>query len=130
CGSVPTTFVSCSRSDSLAGNSSYQPITLTVSVDPNAPALVTNQVSVSGGGDPSSHVAIDTAAISFPDLAVTMSHNGNFFPGETGATYTINVTNVGAIPTAGGTITVSDPLPPGLIATAAGGTGWSCTILI
>jgi uncharacterized protein (TIGR03437 family) len=40
----------CTRSDVLAGGASYPVITVTVNVASNAPALVTNQVSVSGGG--------------------------------------------------------------------------------
>ena len=41
---------SCTRSDVLAGGSSYPPITVTVNVAPNAPSQVTNFASVSGGG--------------------------------------------------------------------------------
>jgi uncharacterized repeat protein (TIGR01451 family) len=46
---LPTT--TCSRSDVLAPNSSYSAITVTVNVASNAPALVTNSATVSGGGD-------------------------------------------------------------------------------
>lgn len=41
---------SCTRSDSLASGASYPPITVTVNVSVTAPALVTNQASVTGGG--------------------------------------------------------------------------------
>lgn len=44
--------LSCGRSDALGAGSSYPPITLTVNVAEDAPALVTNAVTVSGGGDP------------------------------------------------------------------------------
>jgi uncharacterized repeat protein (TIGR01451 family) len=40
----------CTRSDILAAGASYPPITLTVSIAPNAPATTTNAVGVSGGG--------------------------------------------------------------------------------
>jgi hypothetical protein len=40
----------CTRSDALAAGSAYGPITVTVSVAANAPALVVNQATVSGGG--------------------------------------------------------------------------------
>ena len=43
--------VSCTRSDVLAGGTSYPAITLTVSVSATAPASVTNTGTVSGGGD-------------------------------------------------------------------------------
>jgi len=41
---------SCTRGDLLAAPASYPYITVTVSVAPNAPSLLTNQVTVSGGG--------------------------------------------------------------------------------
>jgi hypothetical protein len=40
----------CTRSDALAAGANYPAITATVNVALNAPALVTNQVGVSGGG--------------------------------------------------------------------------------
>ena len=46
CSGVTT----CVRSDALAGGSSYPPITVTVGVASNAPASLTNQVALSGGG--------------------------------------------------------------------------------
>ncbi|MBX9603458.1 MAG: FG-GAP-like repeat-containing protein, partial [Bryobacteraceae bacterium] len=75
--------LTCSRSDALAANASYPPITLTVNVASNAAAQVTNQVTVSGGGspvvsasDPTTIVAsADPPALLFPtDLAVKVSN--------------------------------------------------------
>ena len=43
--------VSCTRADALAAGAGYPPITLTVSVANDAPILVTNSVTVSGGGE-------------------------------------------------------------------------------
>jgi len=40
----------CTRSDGLGGGSAYPPITVTASVSATAPAQVTNQAGVSGGG--------------------------------------------------------------------------------
>jgi len=63
-----------------------------------------------------------------PDLTVAKTHApAHFFIGETGATYSIVVTNSGHGPTSG-TVTVIDSLPGGLTATAIGGAGWSCTL--
>ena len=59
-----------------------------------------------------------------PDLTVAAAHAGTFMQGQTGATYTINVANVGNGPTSG-TVTVKDILPAGLTATAIGGDGWT-----
>ena len=47
--------------------------------------------------------------------------------GQVGATYALIVSNGGTGPTSG-LVTVSDTLPAGLTATAASGTGWSCSI--
>ena len=62
-----------------------------------------------------------------PDLAISKSHTGNFSVGQTGATYTMTVSNAGHGPTSG-TVTVVDTLPSGLTATAISGTGWSCAL--
>jgi len=52
----------CTRSDPLNGNSSYQPITVTVNVLPNSTSPQINSVSVSGGGS-SSATATDSTFI-------------------------------------------------------------------
>ncbi len=49
-----------------------------------------------------------------------------FVRGQTG-TITLTVSNVSDEPTDGSTITLRDQLPSGLTATAASGTGWTCT---
>jgi uncharacterized repeat protein (TIGR01451 family) len=128
CSSLPTAFLSCQRSDALAGGSGYPAITMTVSVGANASGMVINQATVSGGGDNNSHTASDPTNIGLPDLAITKSHTGDFTVGLPG-TYTITVSNVGTIATAGGSLIVDDLMPVGLTATAASGTGWTCAIL-
>jgi List-Bact-rpt repeat protein/uncharacterized protein DUF11 len=76
---VPT--ATCTRSDSLAASAAYPQITVTVSVDGNAPASVTNHATVSGGGDvdPSNNTASDPTQVDpqqFP-LTVTVSGSGS-----------------------------------------------------
>ena len=61
------------------------------------------------------------------NLAIDKSHTGNFYRGQTGAEYTIEVSNQGPDPTKG-TVTVTDDLPAGLTATAISGTGWNCVL--
>ncbi len=122
--------LTCTRSDSLAAGSSYPVITLTVTVANNAPASVTNSVSVSGGGqtNTTNDTATNPTTINqLPDLTITKSHTGNFTQGQVGATYSITATNSGFAPTSG-TVTVTDTLPAGLTATAISGTGWSCVL--
>jgi uncharacterized repeat protein (TIGR01451 family) len=120
---------SCTRSDVLSGGASYPPITVTVSVSPFAPSAVTNSVNVSGGGSPGNSAGDLTVIVpsAVPDLAIAKTHIGDFFPGQNGAVYTVSVSNIGAGPTSG-TVTVTDSLPAGLIATAISGTGWNCAL--
>ncbi len=62
-----------------------------------------------------------------PRLAVASSHTGNFQQGQAGQSYSINVANSGTASSVG-TVTVTDTLPSGLIATAIAGSGWTCTL--
>lgn len=53
--------VTCTRSDALAINSSYPPISVNVNVATNAPANVTNTATVSGGAEDKSNAGNNTA---------------------------------------------------------------------
>ena len=122
--------LTCTRADLLAPGASYPAITVTVNVANNAPASVTNVVSVSGGGEinTSNDTANDVTGVNTsPDLTLAKSHSGNFVQGQTGAAYTITATNSGGAPTSG-TVTVRDTLPASLTATAIGGPNWNCTL--
>ena len=95
CG-ITGAMVNCTRSDALAGAASYPPVTLTVDVAPNAPPSVTNTATISGGGDvnTANNTASDvTTIIPGQDLTVAKSHAGNFIQGQTGAQFTVTVTN-------------------------------------
>jgi endonuclease G, mitochondrial len=226
---LPT--LTCTRADAVATGSAFPAITVTVNVATNAPASVTNVVTVSGGGDGNSGnntasdptsvlpaaapIATTTAAtaigtstatlngtvnpnnrpasVSFdygltasygstavvagnltgataqpvsasisgllaettyhfrvaatnllgsatgldqtfatiaagvPDLAVALTHTGNFTQGDTGDTYSIVVTNLGTAASSG-SITLTDTLPAGLTATAISGSGWTVNL--
>ena len=61
-------------------------------------------------------------------ITIAATHSpATFAPGQVGNTLTLTVTNESRQPTDGSTVTVTDPIPAGLRATAAGGNGWSCT---
>jgi chitodextrinase len=62
-----------------------------------------------------------------PDLTLTKTHAGSFVQGQTGATYTLTVSNIGSGDSSG-LVTVNDALPSGLTATAMSGAGWACTL--
>jgi len=121
--------LTCTRSDTIEDNASFPPITLTVDVAVDAPALVTNTVTVSGVelNEGNNDDSDPTTVIQFADLTITKTHAGTFTQGDTGRTYTISVKNSGLAPTSG-TVTVTDTLPAGLTATALTGSGWSCTL--
>jgi hypothetical protein len=128
CSTPPT--LSCTRSDALAANGSYSAVTITVNVDAKAPPSVTNTATVSGGGEvnTANDTATDVTAIipPTPDLVISSTHSGNFTQGQTGATYTLTVSNVGPAATSG-TASVFDNLPFDFTATAIAGPGWTCS---
>ncbi len=70
---------------------------------------------------------VQTGTLPPADLTIVKSHAGNFTQRDTGKTYSITVTNSGRSATSG-TVSVTDTLPAGLIATAISGTGWTCTL--
>ena len=64
-----------------------------------------------------------------PTLGIAKTSNGPWIVGQSGATYTLTVTNSGGQPTSG-TITVLDTLPAGISAPASFSSGgWTCTTL-
>ena len=124
--------LTCTRSSTRGPGLSFQAITLTVNVAANAPPTVTNSVTVSGGGEinTSNNTDTDPTTVVQPDLTITKSHSGNFTQGQTGAQYTLTVSNVGSASTNGSTVTVTDTLPAGLTPTGPIGShnGWTCGI--
>lgn len=80
--------------------------------------------SVEGG---TGGTATATVNVVVPDLTIAMSHTGNFVRPQTGATYTITVSNSGGADTSA-LITVNDTLPAGLTASDFSGTNWNCTL--
>ncbi|PYS86391.1 MAG: hypothetical protein DMF70_02375 [Acidobacteria bacterium] len=95
--------LTCTRSDALAAGSSYPAITLTVTVANNAAASVTNNVSVSGGGqtntgnDSASDATTINAGSPNVGLVKSVSPTGSQAPG-TDLTYTVVYTNTGGQP--------------------------------
>jgi choice-of-anchor C domain-containing protein len=124
-------LLSCSRGDALGAGLSYPAITLTVTVANDAPASVINTATVAGGGEVNTgndSASDPTTIIQIAGLSLTKTHGGSFSQGQVGATYTLTLTNNGTGPTFG-TVTVTDTLPTGLIATGFGGPGWTCTLV-
>src|ERR1035438_6355721 len=90
-----------------------------------------NAVSVSGGGSAATANTTDsTTIVALPVLNISKSHTGSFTQGQSGATYTVTVSNAaGAGPTSG-TVTVTESVPTGLtLVSMSGGATWNCTVL-
>ncbi|HEY2116093.1 MAG TPA: hypothetical protein VGJ51_13435 [Candidatus Angelobacter sp.] len=130
-GDCDTSVVSISPSNiSLTGATLLANTSCTLSIDVLATAAG-DQVNTTGvitsveGGDGGTATATVTVVV--PDLTVAMSHAGNFFRPQTGATYTITVSNSGAADTSA-LITMNVNLPAGLTATDLSGPNWNCTL--
>jgi uncharacterized repeat protein (TIGR01451 family) len=72
-------------------------------------------------------ITVTGSSTSKPDLTITKTHTGNFTQGQSGATYTITVSNVGN-GASSGMVSVTDTLPASLTLTALSGPGWACVI--
>ncbi|HEX6897484.1 MAG TPA: discoidin domain-containing protein, partial [Bryobacteraceae bacterium] len=115
---------SCSRSDSIAGGASYPPITVTATVDRNAPVVIKNQASVSTLG--SSASASDAATVvSASKLTIACTHTGVFTQSQ-GGTYTLTIANAPASTATTGPVTVVEIVPQGLAVLSMSGLGWTC----
>jgi uncharacterized repeat protein (TIGR01451 family) len=85
----------------------------------------TDPVTSNEGG--TGGTATATVTVVTPDLTIALSHTGNFLRPQSGATYTITVSNTGTVDTTA-LITVNDNLPAGLTATDLSGLNWNCTL--
>jgi hypothetical protein len=112
------------------GDGTFQPTT-NYTISPAPVALAVGQFNGDGRSDLSAvdqysaQVTMLLGVRAGADLRIAKSHSGSFTQGETGATYTITVSNGGTASTSG-TVTMTDTLPVGLTSTALAGTGWTC----
>ena len=120
----------CTRSDALGPGVSYLPITVTVNVNANAPSTVTNMAAVSSDGAVNSinSTASDVTNIYGPTLSIAKTHSGFFVQGQTGAAYSVTVSNSAATGPTSGIVTVTEAAPGGLTLESMSGTGWSCGV--
>jgi len=126
--SVAAPTATCSRSNSLAAGASYPAITVTVSVLQTAPSSVTNQATVSGGGEliTTNDTASDpTTIVSSSDMSITKTASPN--PVKQGATLTFTLTVVNNGPSNATGVTVIDTLPSGVTFSSATPTQGTCS---
>ncbi len=63
-----------------------------------------------------------------PVLTIQSAHTGSFTQGQSGAAYTVTVTNAATAGATSGTVTVTESLPTGLTLASLAGAGWACTV--
>ena len=123
-GTVSTTATSVSLSNgTIAANSSCRFSVNVTAVAVGSQVNTTGNVNSANAG--SGNAATATINVLAPDLTIALSSPGNFFKGQTGATYTVKVSNAGAGSTAGA-VTVNETIPAGLTIIGLSGTGWTC----
>ena len=86
------------------------------------------QPTFAGGSGALGDGIIAKITLETPDVSITNSHTGNFSQGQSGATYSLVVTNNGNSPTSG-TVSVTETIPAGLTLVSMSGTGWDCSML-
>jgi len=116
----------CTRSDSLLGGSSYPPIAVTVNASSATQPQVTNLVTVSGGGAAAAGSGDLTLVAQAPALRIAKTHSGFFTPGQSGAAYTVTVSNAAGVSPTSGLVTVTETVPTGMKLVSMAGTGWTC----
>src|SRR6202011_4891281 len=58
--------------------------------------------------------------------AIVATHVGNLKQSQSGAAYTITLTNTGSLPTVG-SVTITETAPNGLALVSLAGAGWACS---
>ncbi len=103
---------------------------ITATVSAAAPGSYAN--TIPAGALSSAQAGVSTApaqatlTVAAPNLAITKSHTGNFYQGQTAVTFTLQASNTGAGATDGSPIVVTDTMPAGLTPVSANGAGWVC----
>jgi uncharacterized repeat protein (TIGR01451 family) len=130
CGTGTVSAPAGAQSVSLAGGTvaASGSCSFSINVTATSPGTKVNTTgSVSAANAGTGNTATAAINVLAPDLTISKSHTGNFFQGQTAATYTATINNVGHGPT-GGTVTVIEAPPVGLTVTSLAGIGWSCNI--
>jgi Bacterial lectin len=131
--------VTCTRpgtgGDTLQPGGSYPPVMVAVSVPPGPAGSVTVTGSAKTNPGPADGVnSTDTAPVTAsqaapapPSLSMMVTPQGDMTAGGT-AGYKLTVSNAPSAGPTTGTVTATFPVPAGQTVTAAGGTGWTCSV--
>ncbi len=86
----------------------------------------TASASQSALAGPTDAFVAQFSALILPVLSIAENHTGNFTPGQSGATYSITVSNTATAGQTSGAVTVTETLPDGVTLASMAGTGWTC----
>ncbi|MCW2998672.1 MAG: conserved repeat domain protein [Solirubrobacterales bacterium] len=112
CSAVPTTNVTCTRSDALAAGASYPDIVLSADVDGGYTGTASNTATVLGGGDANlgNNASTDTSpSTQSADVALVKTASAPTATIGGDVTFTLTATNNGA--STATSVAISDPLP-------------------
>ncbi|WLT40264.1 DUF11 domain-containing protein (plasmid) [Synechocystis sp. B12] len=124
--SIAAQTVTCTRPSLAVG--AAPAITISGTAPTTAQTLVNTCAATSAEPDPTPGGSCEATTIVQPvvDLSIVKSDSADPVVAGAALSYQLDVANAG--PSAASTVTVSDTLPSGYTATAASGTGWSCSI--
>ena len=133
CSASTPTNVSCTTAAVLAVGGSAPVISVPVAIAVGTASPAVNTAAVTGGGDTtcpgSAHCfAQISTTVNAPSLGIAKTANGPWTAGQSGAQYTLTVTNTGTAATTG-TITVLDTMPTGVTPSLASpftSGSWTC----
>ncbi|MEG1280078.1 MAG: hypothetical protein RSD57_06435 [Comamonas sp.] len=125
--------VSCTIAQSLAVGAPAVSFVIPVTPMATASPSVSNTATVQGGGDPTCPTTANcssstTTAVDAPSLKLSKADNGGWVVGQTGATYSLTVSNTNASLATVGSITVQDSMPAGITAVSDTYGDWACTV--
>jgi outer membrane protein assembly factor BamB len=110
------------------GNYNTFPATLTLSPDAWIPVIWTSGTSTSGYVVKSAVIPGDSApAPPSAALGIAATPTGNFTQGQSGAVYTVTVSNSASAGPSNGTVTVTETAPAGFTLVSMAGGGWGCS---
>jgi hypothetical protein len=94
----------------------------------NEPAGIHTGQAVFNQGNFAMTVPVILTVQGTPIWSIAKSHTGNFNAGQSGATYTVTVSNQSGpgVGTTSGTVTVTETVPTGMTLVSMAGTGWTC----
>jgi uncharacterized repeat protein (TIGR01451 family) len=84
------------------------------------------QIRVNAGSAGQDSIGLMAAPLAAPTLSISKTHSGAFTQGQSGATYTVTVSNTASAGATSGVLTVTEAVPTGLTLISMAGGGWNC----